>query len=107
MEIGSGFWVSIKAFLVEPSDGRPNGINYTLTLHRPGGHRILGYDNAHAPPAGSGPAQRSVRQGRSWDHRHWRETTQFYEFASPAKLLEEFWDDVKALLKEEGEPWTE
>ena len=43
-----GYWVKIEAWEVGPSDDIPHGIRYSLTLHAPGGQRILGYDNAHA-----------------------------------------------------------
>jgi hypothetical protein len=42
-----GYWVKIEAWEVERSDEIPHGIRYSLTLHAPSGHRILGYDNAH------------------------------------------------------------
>jgi hypothetical protein len=31
----------------------------------------------------------------------------WYDFASAPKLLEDFWNDVQRLLKEEGVPWME
>ena len=43
-----GYWIKIEAWEVEQSDDIPHGIRYSLTLHAPGGKRILGYDNAHA-----------------------------------------------------------
>ena len=85
----------------EPDEGRPHGIEYALSLHRPGGERILGYDNAHIPQVGTGPAAKSLRQALDYDHRHWRQTVSAYEFKSPGKLLEDFWRDVEELLKEE------
>lgn len=90
-----------------PSDDlRPHGINYTLTLHRPGGTRILGYDNAHYPKIGSGPARNAQRVGRGCDHRHYRDAITWYEFELPVKLMEDFWKDVQTILEEEGVPWT-
>jgi len=43
-----GYWIKIEAWEVGRSDDIPHGIRYSLTLHAPGGRRILGYDNAHA-----------------------------------------------------------
>jgi hypothetical protein len=74
-------------------------------MHRPKGSRILGYDNAHSPKIGSGPAKRSQRLGRACDHRHYRNSIAWYDFESPAKLIEDFWIDVHALMEEEGVPW--
>jgi hypothetical protein len=106
-EIGGGFWVSVVAFRVPPDQGRPRGINYSLTLHRPGGERILGYDNAHYPPIGGGPARKVNRAGRAHDHRHQRDRISWYGFDTAAKLMGDFWDDARNLLEEEGVPWME
>jgi hypothetical protein len=103
-EVGGGFWVNMKVREVPRDDGRPQGIQYALTLHRLGGHRILGYDNAHKPKIGTGPSRRSKQASRGFDHRHWRKTISIYDYVSPAKLLEDFWADVYALLEEEGIP---
>ena len=38
---------------VPPTAERPHGLRYSLTLHGPGGQRLIGFDNAHV--AASGP----------------------------------------------------
>ena len=101
-EVGGGFWVSMKARLVEKSGGRPHGIQYALTLHRPGNDRIVGHDNAHQPKVGSGPSSPSRTRALAFDHRHFKGKITVYEFDSPLKLLEDFWADVDTILKEEG-----
>ena len=106
-EVGGGYWVSVTAIRVVPDEGRPYGISYSLTLHRPGGERILGYDNAHYPPIGGGPARKSRRRNRGYDHRHRRHRVLWYDFDAAPKLIEDFWNDVQSLLKEEGVPWME
>lgn len=106
-EVGGGFWISVKAFTVPPDELRPHGINYSMSMHRPGGTRILGYDNAHPPKIGSGPAQKSQQRSRGSDHRHFRERVTWYDFESPGKLVEDFWNDVQTVLEEEGVPWTD
>ena len=105
-EVGGGFWISVKAFRVPPDDCRPHGINYSLSMHHPRGKRIVGYDNAHWPRIGSGPARKSQQRSRGGDHRHFREKITWYEFESPGKLMEDFWNDVQTILEEEGVPWT-
>ncbi len=101
-EIGFGFWICIKAAIVAPDSGRPHGIDYALTLYDPSDGRLVGYDNAHAPDIGSGPSARSRREGRGWDHKHWRATVSVYNFRSAECLLEDFWADVERMLEEEG-----
>lgn len=82
-------------------------MGYSLTMHGAGGERVLGYDNAHRPDIGAGPARRSRRRGRGRDHRHLRGRVTWYDFETPVKLLEDFWYDVQKILEEEGVPWTE
>jgi hypothetical protein len=106
-EVRGGFWVSVKAFRVPPDACRPQGINYSLSMHAPSGERLVGYDNAHPPKIGSGPAARSKRRRRGCDHRHFRGRIAWYEFQSPVKLMKDFWRDVQTILEEEGVPWAE
>lgn len=101
-EVGGGFWVSFKVRAVEPSAGRPNGIQYALTLHRPGNDRIAGYDNAHAIKTGSGPAVPARARLNAFDHRHFKGNTRPYKFTTPEQLLTDFWNDVERILQEEG-----
>ena len=102
IEVGHGYWVSIRAREVPPDEGRPHGISYALTLHGPRGRRLIGYDNAHAPPVtSSGPSRRS-RQKSTFDHVHKDKAVQPYEFNSAERLLIDFWTDVYAALAKEG-----
>lgn len=100
-EIGGGFWVAISVSEVPPEAGRPHGIQYALTLHRPDDARVLGYDNAHAIDVRSGPSKRSARPA-AFDHVHRGERVVPYAFRSPEDLLVDFWRDVETILKEEG-----
>jgi len=49
-----GYWVEIHAWRVEATPAVPHGIRYALTLHEPGGKRVMGYDNAHAAKPSGG-----------------------------------------------------
>lgn len=86
---------------VVPDSGRPHGIQYALTLHAPGGERMLGYDNAHKPRTRSGPSRRSVTPVM-YDHVHRGSRITPYEFKTPGDLLVDFWEDVEAMLMKEG-----
>jgi hypothetical protein len=66
----------------------------------------VGYDNAHYPKVGTGPAAKSQQRSRGCDHRHYRERLTWYDFESPERLIEDFWRDVQTILDEEGVPWT-
>jgi hypothetical protein len=83
---------------VPPSPERPHGLSYSLTLHDRTGRRLVGFDNAHAAPAGKGRGRRATH-----NHRHGLRTTRPYEYRDAATLLVDFWAEVDAVLKERGE----
>lgn len=94
-----GYWIKIEAWTVEPSEGIPHGIRYSLTLHDPKGKRILGYDNAHAiEPPGKGFAGRRLEYDHV--HRHAKDKGVAYEFSSAGQLLTDFFEEVDKVLKE-------
>lgn len=98
-EVGGAFWVKIVALRVPPDTDRPHGISYTLTLHDPSGKRVFGIDNAHAIQVTRGPASRSstVR-----DHLHRGESIRPYTYRDAGTLMDDFWQEVEAILKKEG-----
>jgi hypothetical protein len=58
-----------------------------LTLHGPGGQRLIGFDNAHSVRESGGPG------GKRWgplDHKHRMETVRPYRFEYAATLLADF-----------------
>ena len=92
-------WVRFVVTRVPPSEAKPHGLDYSLTLHGPNGERLVGFDNAHAvqPSAGRG------RKGRgTYDHKHRLKTVRPYEYRDAATLLEDFWREVDAVLAERG-----
>ena len=98
----NGYWVTIRAFKVEPDEARPHGLQYALSLHDENDDRILGYDNAHPVEVGTGPARKSKRP-KAYDHIDRRGArSRPYEFTTPFKLLEDFFAEVDAILKKEG-----
>ncbi len=92
-------WVKFVARRVEPSDERPHGVSYSLTLHAADGERLVGFDNAHAITAGGGPSKRT---SATHDHRHRQAATKPYEYHDAATLLRDFWEEVDAMLKKRG-----
>jgi hypothetical protein len=89
--------VRFVAKRVPSSPGRPHGLSYSLTLHDREGVRLVGFDNAHAVPAGKGRGRAVMK-----DHRHRLETTRPYAYRDAAALLSDFWSEVDAVLKERG-----
>jgi Family of unknown function (DUF6516) len=98
----NGFWATFRVFKVEPDEGKPHGLQYSLTLHDENGDRILGFDNSQSVSVASGPASRS-KTPKAFDHidRRGRRSVP-YEFTTPYKLVEDFLAEVDAILKKEG-----
>lgn len=100
LDQGDGYWVKIEAWRVERSASIPHGIRYSLTLHEPFGHRVLGYDNAHSinPAAG----HRRIDRIPVNDHRHSHAADKGkpYRFSDAHQLLLDFFVDVDRVLVE-------
>lgn len=97
---GNGYWFKIEARQIDPTAEVPHGIRYSLTLHEPGGSRILGYDNAHAVK----PSKKFKYAGRilPYDHKHRNSSDEGvpYGFQDAHQLLTDFFADMDRVLKE-------
>lgn len=100
---GSGYWVKIEAWRVEPTTGIPHGIHYCLTLHEPYGKRILGYDNAHAVKPPKKFKYAGLRLPYDHKHRHVSDKGVPYEFQDAHQLLVDFFNEVDRVLQEARE----
>jgi predicted transcriptional regulator len=96
-EVGGGYWVKISAHEVPVTEGKPHGIDYSLVLLSPQDERVVGYDNAHPVKKGEG---RFTQMAKTNDHVHKRERMMPYQYTNALTLLEDFWNDVEAVLKE-------
>jgi hypothetical protein len=96
----NGFWVKFIAHKTAVNKHIPHGIKYSLTLHDRYNQRVIEYDNAH----GIKPPQKKKFSGRRdvWDHKHRKSSVSSYEFESAYQLLEDFWNDVNAILESRG-----
>lgn len=77
----------------------PHGLDYSLTLHGKNNERLVGFDNAHAVRNTAGPGGKSQA---AFDHKHRLRTIRPYEYKDAAALLEDFWSEVDAVLRERG-----
>jgi hypothetical protein len=87
-----GHWARFVVTQVPPTVEKPNGLDYSLTLHGRNGERLVGFDNAH--PVGK------QKRGNPQDHRHRIRTVKPYEYSDAATLLADFWAEVDAVPKE-------
>lgn len=85
-----GLWVKFDVRPVKPSQTRPHGLKYSLTLHNRRNERLIGFDNAHA-----------VNDG-FFDHYHRDafDKGRRYHFVTAEKLITDFWKAVDHYLKE-------
>ena len=95
----TGHWVKFIVVRTEVTPERPHGLRYSLTLHAPGGARLVGFDNAHAVRERSGPGSRRRAER---DHRHRVRKIWPYEYKDAVTLLEDFWKEVDQVLGEGG-----
>ncbi len=96
VEANGSCWVKFVAIRVPPTLERPQGINYSLTLHDDEGARLLGFDNAHPIREGTGPGAQTRIE---YDHKHAGERIRFYQYSDAVTLLEDFWAEVEAVLQ--------
>lgn len=89
------YWVKFIAKKVEPSQEKPHGLNYSLTLHGENGERLVGFDNAH--PVSSGPGKK-----KQYDHKHRTRTIKPYDYSDAGSLLMDSWAEVDKVVKEKG-----
>jgi|SRR6185437_613483 len=90
----AGLWVKFVVTRVPSTVDKPHGLDYSLTLHGRNGERLVGFDNAH-PVEGQ-------KRGKTQDHRHRLRIIRAYEYQDAATLLNDFWAEVDAVLKERG-----
>lgn len=95
-EVGHVTRFSVRRMV--PTEVRPHGLAYSLTLHDRTGRRLLGFDNAHAVER---PGGKFVEQPRVYDHVHRgpRDAGRPYKFVNAGKLVEDFWLAVDRMLK--------
>lgn len=67
-------------------------MRYSLTLHNAKNERLVGFDNAHSVAG----------KAKTFDHKHRLKTIRPNEYKDAASLLEDFWKEVYAVLKELG-----
>jgi hypothetical protein len=89
-----GHWVRFSVNRVPASAAKPNGLDYSLTLHGPDGARLVGFDNAHRVGR--------QKRGGPQDHRHRLRTVAPYDYRDAAALLADFWAMVDSVLREKG-----
>lgn len=93
-----GFWVKFEIKCIDPTNDRPHGIKYSITLHDRTNKRMMGFDNAHAVEYGG---KKYVSPKRTYDHWHRNENDdgQPYHYQNAGKLIEDFWKEVENILK--------
>ena len=95
--VEGGYWVKFRVRKLLPTQEKPHGLDYSLTLHDSANQRLLGFDNAHPVREGSGPGASTRIE---YDHKHRGERIRFYDYQDAVTLLTDFWTEVDLILKE-------
>ena len=97
--VDENHWVKFEVRRIEATPEKPHGLSYSLTLHDASGERLVGFDNAHAVSDVKGPGGKAKRK---FDHKHRLRTIRPYDYSDAGTLLEDFWAEVDAVLREKG-----
>jgi hypothetical protein len=102
-EMAQGVIVEFTARRARVTPERPHGLSYAFVLRPKDGSPWVRFDNAHAVAAGG----RGYRQRRAaYDHWHRTENDKGrpYNFTTAARLLDDFWNEVRRVLNDKGIP---
>jgi hypothetical protein len=97
-----GYFTKFEIKRVAPTPERPHGLRYSLTLHAPGGARLIGFDNAHTAVPRSRYAPRQI-EADHW-HRTKDDPGRPYQFKDAGALILAFFAEVERVLKGRGIP---
>jgi hypothetical protein len=102
-EAADGYVVEFMARRTDVTPERPHGISYALVFRPKDGEPYVRFDNAHAVER---PGGRFVKGSPAYDHWHrtGNDTGRPYAFTTAAKLLEDFWREVKRVTTERRIP---
>lgn len=98
-----GYYTKFEIRRVPATPERPHGLGYSLTLHDPQGRRLLGYDNAHRVAAKGSRFKSRPAEADHW-HRTRDDPGEPYRFVDAVTLLEDFFNEVERVLKEQEIP---
>ena len=102
-EMAQGVIVEFTARRTELTPERPHGLSYAFVLRPKDSLPWLRFDNAHAVDAG-GRGYRRKRAAYDHWHRTENDTGRPYDFTTAARLLDDFWKEVRRVLNDKGIP---
>jgi hypothetical protein len=102
-EAAAGYVVEFTVKRTRQTIERPHGISYALVFRAVRGKTYVRFDNAHAVER---PGGRFVKASPAYDHWHRGENDpgRPYKFTTAAQLLDDFWAEVKRVMKAKGIP---
>jgi hypothetical protein len=102
-EAAEGYVVEFTARITDRTAERPHGVSYALVFRPQGGKPYVRFDNSHAVER---PGGRYVKAPYAFDHWHRteRDPGRPYAFTTAAQLLDDFWREVRRVMKEKGIP---
>jgi hypothetical protein len=101
-EIAPGVVVEFAVRCTDVTRERPHGISYALVLRRKGGGAPwVRFDNAHGLDPGRRGYRRRLPVFDHW-HRTEKDPGRPYDFSTAARLLDDFWTEVRRALDAKG-----
>jgi len=102
-EAAAGYVVEFTVKRTARTAERPHGVSYALVFRPVRGAPFVRFDNAHAAEWLGG---RFVEAPTAYDHWHRYEGDpgRPYKFTTAWRLLDDFWTEVKRVMKEKGIP---
>jgi hypothetical protein len=102
-EAAEGYVVEFTVKRTARTAERPHGVSYALVFRPVRGAPYVRFDNAHAAER---PGGRFVKASPAYDHWHRdeRDLGRPYKFTTASQLLDDFWSEVKRVMKEKGIP---
>ena len=102
-EAAEGYVVEFTVKRTARTAERPHGVSYALVFRPMRGEPYVRFDNAHAAER---PGGRFVKASPAYDHWHRdeRDPGRPYKFTTASQLLDDFWSEVRRVMKEKGIP---
>lgn len=96
------YFAQFRVKEVDPTEGKPHGISYSLTLHDKDNTRLMGFDNAHPVEDKTKGRFSQHRKVSKWDHKHkFKDLAVItpYDYTSAEQLIVDFWATVDEAIK--------
>ncbi len=100
-EAAEAYVVEFMARRTKPTPEHPHGLSYALVFRPKNGEPFVRFDNAHAVAHVGGKFVKAQKANDHW-HKTIDDPGRPYAFTTAAQLLDDFWREVRRVMKERG-----